>query len=99
MQPTKEEILAFANAYGMLTHGETEVLTPYYSHTEQEDKPWKHSNVFGSYRHKGRAYGGVFGESLRSWRKEIQGYEMDRASLGMAEKWGHKLAAEGYTLA
>ncbi|MBT9174317.1 MAG: hypothetical protein DDT21_02731 [Syntrophomonadaceae bacterium] len=74
IQPTREGILEFANAYGPLTHGETEVLTPRYSYPEgrEEEKPWKHG-VFGLCDQKdGRIYGTVFADSLKFWQNEIR---------------------------
>jgi len=75
IQPTQEGILAFANSYGKLTLGETELLTPQYSYPKdrQDDKPWKHGNVMGRYEQRdGKMYGGGFGESLQFWREEIK---------------------------
>jgi hypothetical protein len=72
--PTREGILDFANAYGPLTYGETEVLTPRYSYPkgQEEKKPWKHG-VPGSYdQGDGQIYGGVFSDSLGFWLNEIR---------------------------
>ncbi|HHY39481.1 MAG TPA: hypothetical protein GX507_11255 [Clostridia bacterium] len=70
LKPTREGILEFANRYGMLTRGE-EVLTPVYSFEKGQSPPWKHQNVLGHYEFQGRVYGGIFGESLDFWVKEI----------------------------
>lgn len=107
--PNKEGILKFANQYGMLINGETEVLTPQYSHLKDAPPTWQHGNTLGGYEQKdGRIYRGVWGESLKFWQDEInymhqtvQVWEWllnhDMESLKKAISWNHDFQIS-YTL-
>ena len=71
VQPTKENTLAFANEYGMLTPGKS-LCTPKYSYLKGKKAPRKHGiAILSEKKDDKRVYGVVYGESLNFWKKEL----------------------------
>ncbi|WP_338826277.1 hypothetical protein MTBGP_09810 [Moorella thermoacetica] len=75
--PTRKGILEFANNYGMLTYGETQVLTPKYRIESGQKGSLRTRGAFGITKviEEGLTadnYAIVFGESLRFWQNEIR---------------------------
>lgn len=73
--PTRKGILEFANRYGMLTYGETQVITPRYRLEPAQEEQIREQGGLVTHVQRGEkteAYQTVFGESLRFWQHEIQ---------------------------
>lgn len=73
--PTRKGILEFANGYGMLTYGGTQVITPRYRLEPAREEQIREQGGLVTHVQRGEkteAYQTVFGESLHFWQHEIQ---------------------------
>jgi len=70
--PTRKGILEFANKYGMLTHGETQVFSEAYRLSEEQKPPEWSLGTDGLMKENEKKYAIVFGESLQFWQHEIR---------------------------